>query len=65
MRDDLHDERDERAVAADPYAPPEDSALLDDPWVVREEHDDYWDSDSGDPDDGTDAGTQGGGPARA
>ncbi len=46
VRDDLHDERDERPVAADPYAPPEDSALLDDPWLVREEHDDYWDDDT-------------------
>jgi len=70
VRDDLHDERDERPVADDPYAPPEDSALLDDPWVVREEHDDYWDSDtddSGTDDRGTDPdqGAQGGGPARA
>ncbi|MGJ7442882.1 bifunctional folylpolyglutamate synthase/dihydrofolate synthase [Aquipuribacter sp. MA13-6] len=60
VRDDLHDERDERPVVADPYAPPEDSALLDDPWVVREEHDDYWDRD-----DESDETDDGGGPARA
>jgi dihydrofolate synthase / folylpolyglutamate synthase len=40
----------------DPYAPPEDSALLDDPWQAQvEEHDEYWDPDPDDaegPDDG-------------
>ena len=53
--DELEDDRDDVwAPPADPHAAPEDSALLDDPWVVREEHDDYWDPD---PDAGTDPGT--------
>ena len=55
--DELEDDRDDVwAPPADPHAAPEDSALLDDPWVVREEHDDYWDPDP-DPDDGTDPGS--------
>ena len=53
--DELEDDRDDVwAPPADPHAAPEDSALLDDPWVVREEHDDYWDPD---PDAGTDPGS--------
>ena len=57
--DELEDDRDDVwAPPADPHAAPEDSALLDDPWVVREEHDDYWDPDpDADPDAGTDPGT--------
>ena len=55
--DELEDDRDDVwAPPADPHAAPEDSALLDDPWVVREEHDDYWDPDP-DPDPDPDAGT--------
>ena len=57
--DELEDDRDDVwTPAADPHAAPEDSALLDDPWVVREEHDDYWDPDPDpDPDAGTDPGS--------
>ena len=57
--DELEDDRDDVwAPPADPHAAPEDSALLDDPWVVREEHDDYWDPDPDpDPDAGTDPGS--------
>lgn len=46
--------------AADPYATPDDSALLDDPWTVAEEEDDYWDE-GADGDDGTQGGRDAGG----
>ena len=60
--DELDDDRDDVwSPPADPHAAPEDSALLDDPWVVREEHDDYWDPDpdadpGSDPESGSGAG---------